>query len=65
MQCRVWGWVGYDRQNRRQDVRQNSVNKAESMADSVIQGQSSVEGRAEVKAKAVKLCLCISIFPLF
>ena len=42
-------------QNRRQDVRQSGVNKAEGMADGVTQKQSSVERRAEVKAKAVEL----------
>ena len=40
----------------RQGVGQSSVNKTEGSADCVTQEQSSVKGRAELKAKADKLC---------
>ena len=39
--------------------------RAEGMADSVTQEQSSVEGRAELKAKAEELCFFFASLPVF
>ena len=49
----------------RQGVGQSSVNKTEGSADCVTQEQSSVKGRAELKAKANKLCFLHSFILSF
>ena len=51
----------------RQGIGQSSVNKADGRTDCVTHEQSSVEGRAEVKAKVDKLCFFLHsfIFPFF
>ena len=46
----------------RQGEGQISVNKAEGRSDCVTQEQSSVEGRAELKAEADKLAFYILLF---